>query len=99
MAPYTFQLDFRAGDRTKGQLPFAGAQITLQHWSRNENDIPIVSPHCMGEVELEAAVRRLKGELDEILTTGRRKFAAHRREIVGGASAWVPAGLRLHVGR
>jgi hypothetical protein len=53
----------------------------------------------MGEVELEAAVRRLKGELDEILTTGRRKFAAHRREIVGGASAWVPAGLRLHVGR
>lgn len=83
MGLYTFQLEFRAGNPEKGEIPFAGCQIALKTWTHDDDDTPIVSAQCAGEEELEHEVRRLQGELDEILKAGRRRFRDHRTKVRG----------------
>ena len=78
MGTWTFDLDFRGGDVTAGQLPGAVAHISLKNHSLDDSGVIHVSHQCMGPTEVEAEVKRLKAELDEIAKRGRQKF--HRYE-------------------
>ena len=73
-ATYRFGLHFAGGDVRKGQIPGVVAQIRLQNWTEDDDGTIFVSAQCMGRAELEQQVDRLKGELDEILRIGERRF-------------------------
>lgn len=74
MATNTFDLDFKGGDVKQGQLPGAIAHIVLKAYKRDESGLTYISNDCLGPIELETEVTRLKGELDELLRRGRKLF-------------------------
>ena len=75
---FTFDLDFWGGDIEQGELPGAIARISLKSFSRDKSGQVHISHDCMGPVELESEVNRLKAELDEVLRLGRQRFKNYR---------------------
>ena len=84
MTIYRLGLEFKGGDGRRGLLPFAAARIYLKTWTTGDDDEEMiyVGADCTGPVELAGQVEMLKKELDEILATGRRKFAQGRSRAV-----------------
>ena len=82
MATYRFGLRFAGGDVEKDQLPGAMAQIHLKNWMQDDEDTILVSNDCAGPTELEGQVNHLKGELDEILRQGKKRFRDYQAKTV-----------------
>lgn len=79
---YSLKLDFRSGDKTKGQLPGTMMQVTLKAWGRDdEGGPPIVSHQCVGPTEWKFEMQRLRDELDVIEAEGLRRFHHYHKEL------------------
>jgi len=79
---YTFKLDFKSGDFSKGQLPGMMAQVKLGVWGVYVEDAPVVSLQCLGPTEWKSEMRRLKDELEVIEAEGLMKINEHHRKVL-----------------
>ena len=69
-------LDFVQGSARSGESSFPVARISLKGWTGDESGDGIyVSPPCVSVEELEAAVRSLHRQLENVLAEGRQRFA------------------------
>lgn len=78
MDVYTFKLDFKGGNVEQGHLPGAVAHILLNASTSDEFGLVYISNDCVGPIELEGEVKRLKAELDELLRRGRTRFKEYK---------------------
>lgn len=69
------QFEFQVIKMPKGDgLPFnPHVEITLDHWMRNGDGSPIISPHLMTSDEIDFHIQQLKVDLDAV---GKRAKAA-----------------------
>lgn len=86
MAVYTFDLDFKGGNVEQGHLPGAVAHIVLNRCSSDESGLVYISHDCVGPIELEGEVNRLKAELDELLRRGRKRFKEYKAKTIDAIS-------------
>jgi len=82
---YTFKLDFKSGDTTKGQLPGMMAQVKLGVFGDDVEDAPVVSHQCLGPTEWKSEMQRLKDELEAVEAEGLRKINEHHRKVLEGS--------------
>lgn len=80
----THSLDLLFLGMPKDALPGpALSHVSLKSWGRAEYkgvaDVPLITPQCVSERELEYEIDRLHKELEVIRTAAKRKYAAYRR--------------------
>jgi hypothetical protein len=68
-------LSFAESDARPGESSFPVARISLKGWTGDASGNTIyVSPPCVSVQELEAAVRSLHRQLDNVLAEGKQRF-------------------------
>jgi hypothetical protein len=79
---YTFKLDFKSGDVTKGQLPGMMMRVKLGVFGDYVEEAPIVSHECVGPTEWKSEIRRLRDELEVLEAEGLKKINDYHRKVL-----------------